>query len=361
MLPLSLSMKAAAVRTTFAALLLGPLALTSQAEPGQWSFGAGYAPIVGLRTEFSGFGNFQNPFPVPAPAGGTNYFYTDGSVQVDISGNAGGLTNYWSYNNASQYDPSAFGGQGAINYSTLGGSVSGAGSVVDSSVAAAAGFEMHAYLDLGSVSFLPTMAAGRSATWGMRTGLQYARVNNSNNAAQVGSVGTITDSFNLNGVIPPAAPYTGTFLGPGPLLGDTPTRTTGTAVAAISGYRQLDVQLFVSTFGSYVALPVAKNLDVMLEGGAVLALANGSYKYESSVTVPGVGTQVTSGGKYTTKLLPGVYSSVGLAWHVTDQFSVQGAVRYQFMKQFNLIANGSNASLSFDSALVLSLSAIYRF
>jgi hypothetical protein len=354
-------MNVSAARFAVATLMLIPFAASSYAERGQWSFGAGYAPIIGLRTEFSGFGNFQNPFPVPAPAGGTNYFYTDGSVQVDSSGNAGGLTTFWAYNNAAQYDPAAFAGAGAINYHTLSGGVSGAGSVVDSSVAAAAGFEVHAYLDLGSVSFLPTMAAGRSATWGLRTGLQYARVNNSNNAGQVGTVGTITDSFNLNGVIPPAAPYAGTFLGPGPLLGDTPTRTTGTAVAAISGYRQLDVQLFVSTYGSYLALPVTKDLDVMLEGGAVLALASGSYKYESTVTVPGAGTQVSGGQKSSTKLLPGVYTSVGLAWHVTDQFMLQGAVRYQFMRQYSLMANGSNANLSFDSALVLSLSATYKF
>lgn len=354
-------MKASVVRIAITALLLVPLAGPLHAEPGQWSWGAGYAPIVGLRTEFRGFGSFQNPFPVPAPAPATNYFYTNGSVQLDSSGNAGGLTTFWAYNNAAQYDPTAFGGLGAINYNTLGGSLSGAGSVADNNVAAAAGFELHGYLDLGAVSFLPTTAAGRKPTWGLRTGVQYARVNNSNIAGQLGTVGTITDSFNLNGVIPPAAPYAGTFLGPGPLLGDTPTRTTGTSVAAISGYRQLDVQLFVSSFGSYVAIPVAKKLDVMLEGGGVLALANGTYKYESTVTVPGVGTQVAGGQKSSTRLLPGVYTSVGLAWHLTDQFSMMGSVRYQFMRQFTLASGGSTANLSFDSAIVLSLSASYKF
>lgn len=350
----------AAARFAVAALLLVPLWGTAHAEAGRWTFGAGYAPIVGLRTEFSGFGNFQNPFPVPAPAPGTNYFYTDGFVQVDFSGNFLGRTSFWAYNNASQYDPTAFGGQGAINYFTLSGNVSSAGSVAEDNVAAAAGFEMHGYLELGDVAFIPA-AAGRSATWGLRTGIQYARVNNTNNAAQVGSVGTITDSFNLNGVSPPAAPYPGTFLGPGPLLSDTPVRTTGTAVVAISGYRQLDVQLAVTTFGSYLSLPVAQKLDVMLEGGGVLALANGSYEYESTVTMPGAGTQVSRGGKHSTRLLPGVYTGVGLAWHLTDQFSLQGSVRYQFMKQFSLVANGSNASLSFDSAFVLSLCATYKF
>jgi hypothetical protein len=353
-------MNASAARLAVAALLLVPLAGPSHAEPGQWSFGAGYAPIIGLRTEFSGFGNFQNPFPVPAPAGGTNYFYTNGSVQVDASGNAGGLTQFWSYNNAAQYNPAGFGGLGAINYSTISGGVSGAGSVVDNNVAAAAGFEIHGYLDLGRVAFLPKIG-DREITWGLRTGLQYARVTNSNYGGQVAGVGTITDSFNLNGVLPPLAPYAGTFLGPGPLLGDTPTRTTGSTVASISGNRNLDVSLYVSTFGTYLALPVTKKLDVMLEGGGVLAIASGSYTYESTVTVPGVGTQVSHGGKNSTRLLPGVFSSVGLAWHLTDQFSLQTSVRYQFMRQFSLMANGSHANLSFDSALVLSIGAMYRF
>jgi hypothetical protein len=357
-------MYASAARLVVAALLLVPLAGPTHAEPGQWSFGASYAPIIGLRTEYRGFGNFQNPFPVPAPASGTNYFYTNGSVQVDISGNAGGQTQYWSYNNASQYNPTggtgAGAGQGSISFSTLSGGVSNAGSVADNNVGSALGFEVHGYLDLGSVSFLPKIA-GREVTWGLRTGLQYARVYNSNGLGQIAGVGTITDSFNLYGVIPPSAPYTGSFAGPGALLGDTPSRTTGTAVATISGNRNLDVQLFVSTFGSYLALPITKKVDVMLEGGAVLAIATGNYSYNSLVTVPGVGSQLTSGNKSSTRLLPGVYSSVGLAWHVTDQFSLQTSVRYQFMSQFSLMTNGSNANLSFDSALVLSLGGLYRF
>jgi hypothetical protein len=353
-------MNASAARLAVAALLLVPLAGPTLAEPGQWSFGAGYAPIIGLRTEFSGFGNFQNPFPVPAPAGGTNYFYTDGSVQVDSSGNAGGLTTFWAYNNNSQYDAAGFGGLGAINYSTISGGVSGAGSTANSNVGAAAGFEMHGYLDLGRVAFLPKIG-DREITWGLRTGLQYARVDNSNYGAQAAAVGTITDSFNLNGVFPPLAPYVGTFAGPGPLLGDTPTRTTGTTTASITGNRNLDVSLYVSTFGSYLALPVTKKLDVMLEGGGVLAIASGSYTYESTVTVPGVGTQVTHGGRNSTRLLPGVFSSVGFAWHLNDKFSLQTSVRYQFMRQFSLMANGSHANLNFDSALVLYLGGLYRF
>lgn len=42
-------------------------------------------------------------------------------VQVDSSGNAGGLTSFFSYQADAQYDPTAFGGLGAINFNALAG------------------------------------------------------------------------------------------------------------------------------------------------------------------------------------------------------------------------------------------------
>lgn len=344
-----------------ACLLYAASALPLAAQTSsRWRVGAGYAPMVGLRAEFSGFGDFQNPLPaLPAPGPGQNYFYLDGSVQVDSSGNAGGLTTFWSYNNAAQYDPTAFGGQGAINFNGLAGGLNNAGTAAESNIAAAAGFDLYGYLHLGDLS-IPNNT-GRSASWGLRMGAQYSRVDVTNRDTLNSGVATVTDSFNLNGVIPPGAPYTGTFLGPGPLLGDTPVRTTGTAVAAISGSRQLDLHLLAAQFGSYVEFPVTKKVDVMLEGGLIMALATGSYRYESSVTVAGAGTQTSNGYESTTRLLPGFYTGIGLTYNITDHFGIQSAVRYQFMRQFDMNANGSTARLSFDTAFVLSLSAIYRF
>jgi hypothetical protein len=37
------------------------------------------------------------------------------------------------------------------------------------------------------------------------------------------------------------------------------------------------------------------------------------------------------------------------------------SARYQYMRQFDLIANGSDASLNFESAFVLSLAAVWKF
>jgi hypothetical protein len=340
--------------------LFAALATTAAAQS-QWRFGAGYAPMIGLKTEFSGFGNFTNLFPVATPAPGTDYFYLDGSVQVDVSGNFGGLTSFWSYNNASQIDPAAFGGQGAVNYSTLSSSLTQAGKVSDSGVSAPASFEVFGYRDLGSVSI--SGVADRKGAWGVRVGLQYARVDQTNNDRVTAEMTTITDSYNLNGVIPPLAPFTGAFDGGFgvPLLSDTPVRTLGTTTAAISGSRRLDVHLSVAQFGSYLNIPVSKDFDVMIEGGVLAGLASGTYDYTTTVAVPGVGTQTTTGRNSENKLLPGFYTGLGVNGSINPRLSVQASARYQYMTEFDLNANGSNANLNFDSAFVLSLAVIWKF
>lgn len=342
-------------------LSLFTVLFTTATAQSQWRIGAGYAPMIGLKTEFSGFGNFQNAFPVPAPAPGTNYTYLDGSVLLDVSGNFGGLTSFWSYNNAAQIDPAAFGGQGAVNYSTLASSMSQAGNVTDNGVAAAGSFEIYAYREIGAAA-LPA-PAGRHSTWGLRVGIQHTRVDQTNSDSLAAGMTTISDSFNLNGIIPPAAPFTGAFIGGfgDPLISDTPTRTLGTTTATISGSRRLEVQLSIAQFGSYIEIPVAKNLNLMLEGGVLAGVANGTYHFTSTVTVPGAGSQTTTGHSSRSKFLPGFYTGLGLNCTLTPRLSVQTSARYQYMREFDLTANGSSASLNFDSAFVLSLAAIWKF
>lgn len=332
---------------------------TDASAQSRWRFSTGYTPMIGLRTEFSGFGNYPNPFPaLPAPGPGQNYFYFNGSVQVDSTGNAGGQTTFFSYNDNAQFD-----GVNTLSFNGIAGGLSGAGSVKESDVASAGGFQLSASLDLGTLA-IPS-AGGRSAVWGIRVGGQYNRVESQNNQTIAAGITTITDAFNT-GVppfnVPPGAPYVGPFNGPGSfLLGDTPVRTFGNADATITGGRKLDVHLAMAQFGTYVEIPIAEKFDVMLESGFILALATGSYQFDSSVAVPGGPTQTSNGYERRTRLLPGFYAGVGLTYHLTERLGLQAAARYQFLKEFEMSANGSTASLAFNTAFTLSLSAIYKF
>lgn len=328
------------------------LIIPKEASP--WRIGGGYAQLFGLKTEFSGLGTFQSAFMPQAPGTGIERDYDNGYVHVDSSGNLGGETWNWSYNDTTQYNPA---GTGSIDYSISNSLANGEATERGDSEP---GVEIFAYYDMG-----PADLSGlkiRSATWGFRGGIQHFRINMENHDFVSTTVGTTTDNFDLGGTIPPLAPYTGSFSGPGPLLGDDPIRSTGVSNSGlISGKRDLDAHLTLATFGSYLQIPASSDMDVLLEAGASLGLAHGSYSFTSQTTIAGLGTQSSNGNKSSTKLLPGIYLGVSGIYQINESFSLIGATRYQYMSSFDLETNGSKATLSFDSAFMISLGGVYSF
>ena len=319
-----------------------------------WRIGGGYAQLLGLKTEFSGLGKFGSPFTPQPPGTGIERDYDNGYVHVDSSGNLGGETWNWSYNDDTQYNPA---GTGSINHSISNSLASGH---AEDRGASEPGVELFAYYAMG-----PADLSGlniHTATWGFRGGLQYSRINMGNHNSISTRVGTTTDSFDLGGNVPPLAPYTGSFDGPGPLLGDDPTRSTGASnPGRVSGKRDLDVDLTLVTFGTYLEIPVTRDVDLLLEAGGSLGVAHGSYDFNSETTIAGIGTQQSRGNASGTDLLPGIYFGLGGIYQISERFSVIGSARYQYMDSFNLEANGSKASLSFGSTFMLSLGGVYSF
>lgn len=330
----------------------GAKAADVQIEPAtpRWRVGAAYAPIFGLETTFSGLGTFGSAFTPQPIAPGTSYEYDDGYVRVDSSGNAGGQTWNWGYENASQYD-----GGSSIAMS-LSSSNSNA-SAKDEDIAQ--GVDVFTYLDMGKAGF--NGIGGRSASWGFRGGLHYAKVGMESNSALSASTTTIRDTYTVTSGVVPGAPYNGTFSGPGPLLSDTPVRDVLAGTAIVVGSRDLDVHLATFSVGSYLEIPVTDDFHVLLEGGLNAAIASGDYDFESSTTITGLGTVQSSGSDSDTKILPGLYLGVTGIYQLNDKWALQFSGRYQYMDNFKLEDNGSEANLNFDSAFILSLGAVYSF
>lgn len=328
---------------------------TQDPAPSRWRFGASYAPFLGLKTNFTGLGNFRSPFTPQPLGGGVDYDYDDGFVHVDSSGNFGGETWNWGYQNSSQHDPS---GQGSVSFSQT-NSLANASAKEEGG--GEAGFEAFAYFDMGKVDFLQLNQD--KASWGFRGGLQYARVNVDNSNLLASGIIRTIDTFGLNGNILPQAPYSGSYGGPGPLLGDSPSRETviGGGQALVAGSRELDVHLTVLNFGPYLEIPVTERFDLFAEAGISLGIASGDYDFMSSTSIAGLGTQVSSGSDSATRFLPGAYAGLTGAFRINDQWSLLASGRYQYMKPFELGANGSSADLSFDSAFVVSLGVLVSF
>jgi hypothetical protein len=328
--------------------------ISKVASLSRWRFGASYAPLVGLKAGFNGLGGFKSSSAPQPLGGGVDYEYDDGFARVDSSGNLGGKTWNWGYENDAQYNPA---NGGSIDFSITSSAATGR---ADENNNAAAGVELFTYYDMGSAE-IPGIKE-RCATWGFRGGLHHARVNIDSNETLSANLTRLTDRFALDGVVPPPAPQNGSFFGPGPLLSDAPSRTITTrGQALVVGSRELDLHLTTLSFGGYLEVPVTRRFDLVFEGGVSAGVASGSYEFTSSTTATGLGTQTSAGKDSGISVMPGAYLGLGGNYQINDAWSLQLAGRYQYMDEFELGANGSNAVLSFDSAFVLSVGALYSF
>jgi hypothetical protein len=189
-------------------------------------FGLNFRAGFNIRAVFTG--PSSSAFP-PGPGAGLalNHQYNDGFVNVDSSGNQGGRTWNWGYQNASQIS-----GGDVLMHATG----SEGGSEEHSSDDPNPGFDFNYVRDIGHYSW---------GQWGIKIASGYTRLQVRDNDPMNVKLETLTDTYALNGVIPPQAPYTGSFSGPGPVLGSEPiSRSLGTTEGiVITGSHNLDAAL----------------------------------------------------------------------------------------------------------------------
>ena len=116
-------------------------------------------------------------------------------------------------------------------------------------------------------------------------------------------VNRTSDSFVLNGIIPPEPPYNGTFEGPGAVISSDPSSRTETSIsgaATIMGDRRLDANIFMLHLGPYFEIPLSQKFSVTLDGGLTLAYAQSTFSFEETVLIsdPFYGINLNSGSRY---------------------------------------------------------------
>jgi hypothetical protein len=328
-------------------------AIESPPPESRWRFGVSFAPLLNVKAGFSGLGAFRNPLPILPVGGGQNYEYDDGYVRVDDSGNNGGVTNYWGYDNASQYDA----GSNTLSFNLTNSLQSGRAGETEE---ASPGFEVFGYLDMGDIADL----AGRQVRWGFKGGLHYANVSVGGKGSLTSDIIRVTDSFDTTGItLFPSPGYQGTPGGNGPIIGDSPDRTVTVIAdgATVTGGRELDVDMVSFSAGPYLEIPVVESFSIFAEAGVSVSVARGNYEFDSTTTITGVGTQTSSGDETRTVILPGVYAGFSAIWQLTDRFGLHGSARYQYIDSFSVNANGSEASLDFDGSAIVSLGCVWTY
>lgn len=292
------------------------------------------------------------------PGGSGSNDYIDGFVRPDISGSTDGLTWNWSYLNDSQYDP-ANGGSLAFTSSirkTALASTFRNRDNPDSSL----GFEVFADLELGEIG-----GSSSKITWGTHFGFHYANLNSGEAATSTGRATTTTtvDRYPLEGVIPPLAPYTGSFNGPGPLLESNATSSSSVVPgkAFINHSNDLDTDLYSFNIGPWIAFVPTERFSLQAEVGITFAFADATYKSASTTSLPGgISTSIGSHASKT-DFLPGFYLGTTAAYAITRQLDVYLSARYQYLDSLSIRTTNSRAELSFDESFILSTGLRFSF
>lgn len=310
-----------------------------------------------VSASFEGLGAYTPPNPVPPTATGTAKDYDDGFVGVDISGNAGGLTWNWGYDDASQYDAS---GTGTIAFNQT-GVIDGSGSV-DDREDFNPGFEVvYEYLlDPGEVSFFGKQIAVQPS---LRASFGYVHIDIESNGIAGVDLTRLTDTYALNGVIPPSAPYTGSFAGPGPLLSDTPIRSQQVIASGgtITGSREITAHLIPFKFGPAASLQLQDRFAVDLSAGLTFAPIFGDFDVTETTTVPGVGASKRSVDDDESSILGGFYLDLGIAYQLNQSWSIHATAGCRYLSSFDMESDGVRAELEFDEVYTLGFGISKQF
>jgi len=161
-------------------------------------------------------------------------------------------------------------------------------------------------------------------------------------------------------VLPPGAPYNGTFNGPGALLGDTPTRTTTSAT--LTSQQKLSGQLFSLRLGPFAEWKFTDQLSLAASVGLTLAPAMVDYDFSETATIArGGGTLASSGHSSETKLLYGPYVGAMLRYDFDKSWGVYVGARFQNLTDLNQSAGGHAARLDPGATVYATAGVSWKF
>jgi hypothetical protein len=334
--------------------------LEEPAKPSKNRFGVSYRAAFNVTAQFKNVGNLRGPGnsgrdPGPATGSGVDRFYDDGYNRVDISGNKDGITWFWGYKNASQVQ-----GDSLVMHST---SAQGVRSGTwDSDIQH--GFELTYNRELGHVG-------KKNLPWGIEAGLGWADIDIRDHRRLRGGVSTITDAYGLGGIDPnviPVSPefpgHAGHYGGPGPLIEDSPTRTTTFDAngSEVTGKRAFDGNLFSFRVGPYLDIPIDERWTISFSAGFAAGLIDGEYSFNQVVTTTSSGPQHQIGSGSDTKLLFGGYMSASIRCQIDEHWGVFISGQYLGLADcYSASARGQQIELDLARTALVALGVSYSF
>jgi hypothetical protein len=335
-----------------------PVKVEQDQAPSRNRFGLSYRMGFNITAKFKNLGGYPalaNPNMTP---NGAAWNYDDGYNFDDGPGTPPGQTWYWGYAGPKATQVPGDGNL-YLSRSSAGADVSTGGKTDDPQQP---GFEFTYNRDLG--------ALGSKARWGVEGAFNFMNVSIHDNRTLFGSVTKQTDAYALNGVVPPDPPYYGTFEGPvpggpnRPVISDTPIPQAPTTIAngaTIVGDRKIDADIYGFRVGPYVEIPLSQKFALSLSGGLAVASVHGDFKFNETVSIPGVGSVASSGSGSRTDWLFGGYAGANLSYAFNKSWSAAIGAQYQNVGRFSEQVGGKRAELDLSNSIFVTVGIGYSF
>ena len=326
--------------------LFGP----SSDATGDWPRNLRVGAMVGfnLKGDFAMSGQFTVAGSDPGITGvaGQNHEYDDGYVRLDATGNYGGLTWNWGYENASQLTGQRLYFHSAQSFTATGNTgVSGDAQV---------GFDS-AYGE----RLFPLW--GGSLGWELGFGVLPIKIRDTQPMAA--SVMRVVHSFNASGIDSfPAPPYQGGYTGPSVTIDDTAAAEPGETVPAmLNGSRTIDVVLYNFRLGPTLQWELHPRLALAVSAGAAFGIASGGLEYDETLVFSDGSSAQNNGEVGETELVYGGYLAGILRYHAVKHGDLYLGLQYMPLTSATFSGDGREATLQMSGGLYFSVGLNWTF
>ncbi len=295
---------------------------------------------VGVKFAFGITGEFRNVSysPTVAPS------FDDGFVRPDVSGTADGKTWYWAYSDNSQVS-----GDSLLMHTLDTSPRDGSAQELDSDIMP--GVE----LTYGRELKRWPLKNDRAMILGAELAISALDVEFEEHDSLSGYAERTTSSYGLDGVVPPGAPYSGTFNGPGPLINVSPSSVTTDSISVTS---KLDARVRSHVYGlrlgPFFELPIVGGFNLQVSAGAAMMYANTSMRFTETLSFNGPEAglpPVASEEDYSEgEFLFGFYGRALAGYDFNPSFRVFLGIEYMALGDTTVTGGGKEATLDLGSA-----------
>jgi YD repeat-containing protein len=305
---------------------------------------------LNISAKFMGMSGISLTPPPRTTPDGSQYNYDDGYVLTDISGNAGGQTWNWGYDQSGQISGNTI----LMHRSTVSAAAPSATGVGGGDPQS--GFEFVYDRELGNRDKLH---------FGLEAAVNYMSLSLKDTSTFSGDVSRLTDAYPFTpGTTPPPAPYQGSFAGPGFVLGATPMSSITTPItggATIVDQRNYDADVWGFRLGPYAEYPLSEKIDLWFSGGLAVGVVDGSASWNETASIAGGNTLVGSGGGSDLGLLWGAYLSANVSWQLSEHWSAEGGLQYQYLGTYEHNFGGQAMQLDLSKSVFITIGLGYSF